>query len=763
MRKLLATFLFAAAVTGCTPKPKQATFVKVDQVSLGKVVVYRNGVAFYERRAQVEGGKLTVRVPRERVDDFLKSLTVVDAKTGKPLPASFPRQQSDTGPFLEMTLDIPTAKEPGQIADVVLTYVTEAPVWKPSYRIAINDNGKVMLEGWAIVDNTSGEDWKDVMVGVGSSSALSFRYDLWSVRTVERETLHIDEQFAVAPPTAVSPYGGAAAGEGQAMVAELGDDEIRRPAGHPENLDARLARNADEAEEYAPDSDDGDFGDLAVASGSLREDSAPTAPSSSRGGSAGGGGGGRSRPTAKASKPKDSAKAARVAKLEQERAQLQYQQARVSEGDRKVASLAPELIRSKRNLVIEGYADANEPGSEQRAVDRANIVKMQLIDAGVPPAQIRVVNRGAMPGQRAGVRMVTEAPSPEAVATGGKPAEGAESPVGESHFQSEIPMTVGAGTSVMVSMVRAETDGEQVYLYDAESDRGNDRFAFKAVRLHNPTDSTLETGPVTVYGADRYIGEGLTEPIPPKANVVVPFALDRQIVVDRDDATENQVSRLVTLQRGVLTAEVQHIKRTKLTFTSRLHTATKVYVRHTTEKGWLVLDAPKTYERLGDAHLFEIELGAGESKVVEIAEATPLTRTLDLAQPTTLDMMKVFVDSPHPTAELKKQLQELLAIHREVIDTDEKIANLRDRGAEYRVRMNELNDQILSLKKVKTATSLSRNLQDKMKDISDRVQKTTIDIVDNQEKLMLAKVRFQDALAELTLPDAAAHLAITKP
>jgi predicted nucleic acid-binding Zn-ribbon protein len=170
-----------------------------------------------------------------------------------------------------------------------------------------------------------------------------------------------------------------------------------------------------------------------------------------------------------------------------------------------------------------------------------------------------------------------------------------------------------------------------------------------------------------------------------------------------------------------------------------------------------VLDAPKTYERLGDAHLFEIELGAGETKVVEIAEATPLTRTLDLAQPTTLDMMKVFVDSPHPTAELKKQLQELLAIHREVIDTDEKIANLRDRAGEYRVRMDELNDQILSLKKVKTATSLSRNLQDKMKDISDRVQKTTIDIVDNQEKLMLAKVRFQDALAELTLPDAAAH------
>ena len=46
-----------------------------------------------------------------------------------------------------------------------------------------------MLEGWAIVDNTSGEDWKGVLVGVGASSALSFRYDLWSVRQIERELL----------------------------------------------------------------------------------------------------------------------------------------------------------------------------------------------------------------------------------------------------------------------------------------------------------------------------------------------------------------------------------------------------------------------------------------------------------------------------------------------------------------------------------------------------------------------------------------------
>src|SRR5687767_10657839 len=78
MKKTIAGFLLAAALAGCGPK--HASFVKVDNVALGRVVVYRNGVAYYERRATVTGGVLTVSVPRDRVDDFLKSLTVVDAK-----------------------------------------------------------------------------------------------------------------------------------------------------------------------------------------------------------------------------------------------------------------------------------------------------------------------------------------------------------------------------------------------------------------------------------------------------------------------------------------------------------------------------------------------------------------------------------------------------------------------------------------------------------------------------------------------------------
>src|SRR6185436_15901788 len=106
MKKRLAGFLLAAAIAGCGPK--HGNFVKVDDVALGRVVIYRNGVAYYERRATVKGGFLTVSVPRDRVDDFLKSLTVTDAISKQPLPVSIPRQQAGDGANLVMKLQLPT-------------------------------------------------------------------------------------------------------------------------------------------------------------------------------------------------------------------------------------------------------------------------------------------------------------------------------------------------------------------------------------------------------------------------------------------------------------------------------------------------------------------------------------------------------------------------------------------------------------------------------------------------------------------------------
>ena len=48
-------------------------------------------------------------------------------------------------------------------------YVVENPIWKTSYRLVLDKKEKPFLQGWAVVENPSDEDWKDVrmVAGVG--------------------------------------------------------------------------------------------------------------------------------------------------------------------------------------------------------------------------------------------------------------------------------------------------------------------------------------------------------------------------------------------------------------------------------------------------------------------------------------------------------------------------------------------------------------------------------------------------------------------
>src|SRR5690348_7689027 len=127
----LAALLLAGATAALSASGCVRDYVKVDQMALGRVVVYRNGVAYFERRAHLTGTTLSLSVPRGMVDDFLKSLTVKDAATGKSLPVTLPSQTSEHGAMVQMAVQLPA----GAPRDVILTYITEAPAWKPSYRV----------------------------------------------------------------------------------------------------------------------------------------------------------------------------------------------------------------------------------------------------------------------------------------------------------------------------------------------------------------------------------------------------------------------------------------------------------------------------------------------------------------------------------------------------------------------------------------------------------------------------------------------------
>jgi hypothetical protein len=680
VRSFVAVALLSSVVFGCA-SARSVTPPIETQAALGRVVVYRNGVAYFERRATVRGNELTLDVPGQRLDDFLKSLTVVDVRTGRPVPISFPTLDEGDD---EVTIRLELPKD--RVHELAISYVTESPSWKPSYRLELKGNKPARLQAWAVVHNVSGEDWKDVAVGVGSTSALSFKYDLKSVHFVDRETLSDEVRLGVAPPTGGSTYQ-VAKNEVQVLGSVRREAVVPAPA---QDASVRVAA----AETYA----------------GARPGTAPTPPP-------------------RASIPSGATHAGG------------------GRGDG-LAQVANKARATKQKIRIEGYAKPDDKDRWGASLANANNVRDGLVQNGVPLDQIEVVATGqASTGDAARVVAVDpQTPKPA------QPGASSDDPLGDAYFLAPAPLDVEKNHSAMVNVLTTDAKAESVYFYDPISARGSKRFAFRAVLLENPSTHTLDAGPVTVYADGQFLGEGLSDPIPPKSRAFIPFSLDRKLVVETKESGREEIDRLVTVQRGVLTTEARRVKRTELVLVNRGTGDVTVYVRHALGDGYR-LEKPATgFEKLRDAFLFPVKVPAGASTTLAIEEATPMQKSVDIGTAAGVGDLKLYLRSASKLEpETRQRLEQIVEMHRSMAEIEERIRTAAAQTQTYRTRIDELNGQIVSLRRVPQAQTLSRNLAQKMDEISQRLQKLTIHVADLEGQLLAQRVSLEDRLAELTL------------
>ncbi len=81
---------------------------------------------------------------------------------------------------------------------VSVGYITESPLWKISYRLLLGDAGKAAFQGWALVENTSDEDWSDIHLSLVSGRPVSFIEDLYQPLYLPRPVVQPD---IIASPT----------------------------------------------------------------------------------------------------------------------------------------------------------------------------------------------------------------------------------------------------------------------------------------------------------------------------------------------------------------------------------------------------------------------------------------------------------------------------------------------------------------------------------------------------------------------------------
>jgi len=344
LRTLVLTSLLAV---GCARGPNVAS----DQLPLKRVVVYRNGVGYFERSGSVDADAVTFKMRQRMVGDFLASLAIVERGGSSVRSASFPLEIEDEDQDEEMEdpryqsmlkpwPGPPKKKEKNPLREVILRldgkehdlavgYVSETPVWRPSYRLVVQPGGGADLQAWGIIQNLSGEDWKDVQLSLVAGAPIAFESTLGDPVIPDRPLVTDTGEVIAAVPTGVT------------SLQTRPDSGVDRFGGEMAEEAAREA----EAEAYGDDEADED-GSPNVggkkADKKYRYKSATAKPSSRAAGSAG-----LMRPGAP---PADDAPAAepKPAPSKQERRRIALEEARKSglSAPRRMSALAAVAVES---------------------------------------------------------------------------------------------------------------------------------------------------------------------------------------------------------------------------------------------------------------------------------------------------------------------------------------------------------------------------------------------------------------------------------
>ncbi len=108
---------------------------------------------------------------------------------------------------------------------VQVGYVIEAPIWKTSYRLVLADKEKPYLQGWALVENPTDEDWAGVKMALISGRPISFKMDLYNPLYINRPTVEPELFASLRPVTYRGGFGGQG---GNGIAARKQDEALKR-------------------------------------------------------------------------------------------------------------------------------------------------------------------------------------------------------------------------------------------------------------------------------------------------------------------------------------------------------------------------------------------------------------------------------------------------------------------------------------------------------------------------------------------------------
>ncbi len=271
-------------------------------------------------------------------------------------------------------------------------------------------------------------------------------------------------------------------------------------------------------------------------------------------------------------------------------------------------------------------------------------------------------------------------------------------------YRIEQPVTVNRNRSALIPIIQTKLEGERVTFYNEAVNR-NQR-PMNSIRLKNISKLTLEGGAVTVIDGDAYAGEALMDRVKPNEQRFIAFALDLGTVITTKFKSDREPVFLARAVNGVFETHFYQIERKTYTIINQTDKKRTVYIEHPYRENWKLSEATQKYvSRTLNHYRFRVELEPRATLEVPITETQALQDSYQIAQITRRDI-EIFVSRKYIDEATKAELDKLLDLQTRINLAAAKVAKLDEEADAIEEDQKRLRENIDKLKNTPEAKQL---------------------------------------------------------
>lgn len=314
------------------------------------------------------------------------------------------------------------------------------------------------------------------------------------------------------------------------------------------------------------------------------------------------------------------------------------------------------------------------------------------------------------------------------------------------------PVTIPDRSSTLVSIVNQRVKGQEVVYFRPElTTFAVQSHPYRAVKFTNGTGFTLEKGPITVYSSGTFVGEGFVERMESGVTSFLTFAIDGSVLLDTHGGSREEGLHLLRIQDGRIVSEVQEIQTTTYEVTNRHDEAVTAYIRSAKRSGWKLKNEIAGTVDTPEAMIVPLVVAGGKSAKVDVEWWRRAERTVAVDSRQVEDLFRVYLRGGKAPPKLAAALEEILKLKSEVNEATKEEQRLREQHDTLSRDQDRVRANLNTLRKTQGNHQLKADLARKLGTLEEELGKLSGQLVQLSEKRAELEAKMRALIGTISL------------